>query len=219
MSQGLWIAVAVIAALLVVALLTIGLARYRRRQISLSAGTSTPTIDRSGGYTPSSGITFGQTQAPPDAGADVLSAPAAPKLRADTDTDIQPAEPPAPPPAAPAPPEAIAPVEGRLERLRGRLSRSQTTLGRSMLGLLGGGDLDDDSWDEIEDTLLIADLGPTATASVVAALHARLATSTVRTEDDARAVLRDVLTAELQPGLDRAIRALPYDNHPSVLLV
>ena len=44
-----------------------------------------------------------------------------------------------------------------------------------MLGLLGGGDLDEDSWQDVEDTLLVADLGPVATESVVAQLRSRLA--------------------------------------------
>jgi fused signal recognition particle receptor len=88
-----------------------------------------------------------------------------------------------------------------------------------MLGLLGGGDLDEDSWQDVEDTLLVADLGPTVTDSVVGALRSRLASSTVRTEADARAVLREVLIHELQPELDRSIKALPHGDHPSVLLV
>jgi fused signal recognition particle receptor len=92
-------------------------------------------------------------------------------------------------------------------------------LGRSLLGLLGGGDLDEASWEEVEDTLLIADLGPTVTTSVVTQLRSRLASKDVRTESDAREVLREVLITELQPGLDRSVRALPHDDHPSVLLV
>lgn len=87
-----------------------------------------------------------------------------------------------------------------------------------MLGLLGGGDLDEASWEEVEDTLLIADLGPVVT-SVVEQLRSRLAASPVRTEADARAVLREVLIAELNPGLDRSIKALPHADKPSVLLV
>ena len=62
MPQGLWIAIAVAAALIVIAVLVLGLLRYRRRQISLSAGEQTPTLDRSGGYTASSGITFSRTE-------------------------------------------------------------------------------------------------------------------------------------------------------------
>jgi fused signal recognition particle receptor len=92
-------------------------------------------------------------------------------------------------------------------------------LGRSLLGLLGGGDLDEASWEEVEDTLLIADLGPTVTTSVVTQLRSRLASKDVRTDADAREVLREVLITELQPGLDRSVRALPHDDHPSVLLV
>lgn len=240
-SEGLWIAIAIIAALVVIAALVFGLVRYRRRRISLS---QQPTaLDRSGGYTTSAGITFSQTAPPvqpaeridttglPGVGDDATIPRDAPKR---TVADVQlpepeteaPPAPPAPAEAPPAPPapkapdlEEIAPAEGRLERLRGRLARSQNALGRSMLGLLGGGDLDEESWEEVEETLLVADLGPTATTSVVSRLRSELASKNVQTEAEARAVLRDVLISELQPGLDRSIRALPHADHPSVLLV
>jgi fused signal recognition particle receptor len=237
LPQGLWIAIAVAAALIVIAVLVLGLLRYRRRQISLSAREQTPTLDRSGGYTASSGITFSRTETPdridttglPAVGDDATIPHDAPKRSVsdvqlpEPDTVVPPAEPtrpiePAPAATAPAT-EEIAPPEGRLERLRGRLARSQNALGRSLLGLIGGGDLDEDSWEQIEDTLLIADLGPTVTSSIVAQLRSRFASKDVQTEADARAVLRDVLITELQPGLDRSVRALPHDDHPSVLLV
>jgi fused signal recognition particle receptor len=237
LSEGLWIAIAVAAALIVMAALVLGLIRYRRRQIRLSAPEQTPTLDRSGGYTASSGITFSRTETEdridttglPAVGDDATIPRDAPKRPIsdvqlpEPDTVTPPvAEAPTPLPATePVMPEVeeIAPPEGRLERLRGRLARSQNALGRSLLGLIGGGDLDEASWEEVEDTLLVADLGPTVTASVVAQLRSRLAGKDVRTEADARAVLREVLIGELQPGLDRSVRALPHDDHPSVLLV
>ncbi len=252
MSEGLWIAIAVIA-VLVVAALIVGLVRYRRRQISLRRSSESPTpIDRSGGYTASSGISFTQssatTTAPPAApptidttglpgvGDDAavprdsvkrpiedvrLPEPPVVEEPVARDTGVAPPAPPVEPEPAPAAPdiESIAPPEGRLERLRGRLAKSQNALGRSMLGLLGGGDLDDESWEEVEDTLLIADLGPVVTTSVIEQLRARLASTTVRTEAEARAILRDVLITELNPGLDRSIKALPHADKPSVLLV
>lgn len=220
MSDSLWIAIAVAAALVVIVALVVGLLRYRRRRISLSAARSRPeqeSLDRSGGYAASTGITFSQTATPLPAVGDDATLPRDAPKRTITDVELPQAD------AEPAPdvdlPEDIAPVEGRLERLRGRLAKSQNALGRSMLGLLGGGDLDDDSWEEIEETLLIADLGTVATASVVSGLRTRLASQDVRTEADARAVLREVLIGELQPDLDRSVRALPHDDHPSVLLV
>ncbi|MBX7455627.1 signal recognition particle-docking protein FtsY [Mycolicibacterium sp. 3033] len=264
-SEGLWIAVAVIAVLLLVALV-VGLVRYRKRRISLSARDTATPVDRSGGYKAASGITFSAsapTQAPtetpvprppkaperidttglPAVGDDATIPRDAPKRRISDVRLPDPVTEAPPPPAPPAPPVApptevavpdeppapapevapeidtIAPAEGRLDRLRGRLAKSQNTLGRSMLGLLGGGDLDEDSWEEIEDTLLIADLGPVVTESVVTALRSRMAAANVRTEAHARAVLRDVLITELKTDLDRSIRALPHEDKPSVLLV
>ena len=254
-SIGLWIAIAVVAILVITALI-VGLVRYRRRRISLSSTDTATPVDRSGGYTASSGITFSQstdTVPPPTSRLDTGGLPAvgddatiprdAPKR---TISDVRLPEPEAPSapevvveppeaeaPAAPEPEipepevpeivapqiEPIAPADGRLERLRGRLSKSQSTLGQSMLGLLGGGDLDEDSWEAIEDTLLVADLGPVVTESVITALRARMASASVRTEADAKAVLRDVLIHELHPDLDRSIRALPHADKPSVLLV
>lgn len=259
MSQGLWIAIAVVAALLVITALVLGLLRYRRRRISFSTRPEPGAIDRSGGYTASSGITFSQTTTadrldttglpavgddaaiPRDAPRRTISevelpepAPEAPASQAPAPTPQAPAPEASAPeasapqvPAAPEVPETpatpeieeIAPTEGRLERLRGRLARSQNALGRGVLGLIGGGDLDEDAWQDVEDTLLIADLGPVVAESVISQLRSRLASSDVRTEADAKAVLRDVLIKELQPGMDRSIRALPHADHPSVLLI
>lgn len=252
-SEGLWIAIAVAAALIIITALVIGLVRYRKRRIRLAPTPKPDAIDRSGGYTASSGITFSKsptaepvvdTSGLPAVGDDATIPRDAPKrtisevhlpdpeletvpetepeieVEPELEIEVEPvpeieAEP------APEPPqiEAIEPTEGRLERLRGRLARSQNALGRSMLGLIGGGDLDEDSWQDVEDTLLVADLGPVVTESVVSQLRSRLASGNVRNEADARAVLREVLIRELQPAMDRSIRALPHADHPSVLLV
>ncbi len=261
MSQGLWIAIAVIAVLVIIALV-VGSVLYRRRQVSLRGNTGSaieaPTpVDRSGGYTASSGITFTQSSGPatverppakpprldttglPGVGDDAaiprdslkrpisqVQLPEPELIEEPADLDIPLAAPASDgvvPTVAVAPtaPEidSIAPSAGRLERLRGRLAKSQNAFGRSMLGLLGGGDLDEASWDEVEDTLLVADLGPTATASITEHLRAAMASTSVRNEAQARAVLREVLINELNPGFDRSIRALPHADKPSVLLV
>ena len=118
-----------------------------------------------------------------------------------------------------APREEIEPTAGRLGRLRGRLSRSQGAIGKSMLGLLGAGDLDEESWEEIEDTLVMADLGSTATDAVIERLRTELATNPVRNADEARALLHKVLVEQLHPEFDRSIRALPHADKPAVVLI
>ncbi|MCK0092461.1 signal recognition particle-docking protein FtsY [Rhodococcus sp. F64268] len=168
--------------------------------------------------------------AEPESAPDLAPAPEAAPEPVEPETPVDAVQtPPAPADAVPAPAPAdtatapaldeIEPTSGRLVRLRGRLARSQNAVGKSLLGLLGGGDLDEDSWEEIEDTLLIADLGSATTVKIVDRLREEMAASNVRSEADARAVLRKVLVDELRPDLDRSIRALPHDNHPAVLLV
>ncbi len=125
--------------------------------------------------------------------------------------------------AQPAPQEVqldeIEPAEGRLQRLRGRLSRSQSAIGQSVLGILGAGDLDEDAWEEIEDTLIMADLGAETTMTVVEKLRHRIASEGVESEAHARAMLREVLIEECQPSMERSIRALPHEGKPAVILV
>ncbi|WP_433038825.1 signal recognition particle-docking protein FtsY [Actinomycetospora sp. CA-053990] len=118
-----------------------------------------------------------------------------------------------------APTEEIPSAEGRLERLRGRLGRSRSTLGQGLLGLLGAGDLDEDSWEEVEDTLLMADLGSSTTQEIVAKLRERIASRGVRTPDQARELLREVLIESLGPDMERSVRALSHDGRPAVVLV
>ncbi|WIX78836.1 signal recognition particle-docking protein FtsY [Amycolatopsis carbonis] len=119
--------------------------------------------------------------------------------------------------------EEIDPATGRLERLRGRLSKSRSMFGQSLLGLLGAGDLDEDSWQDVEDSLLIADLGAATTTQIVERLRDELSRRAVRTPAEAREVLREVLTASLSTDGIRAVRALPHEvdgqKQPAVVLV
>jgi fused signal recognition particle receptor len=148
----------------------------------------------------------------------VWSGPPAPVSAPESRNGAPPAAPPAAaPPAAAA--EEIEPAEGRLERLRGRLVRSRTGFGQGLLGLLGAGELDEDSWEDVEAMLLQADLGPEMTMEITQELRTELARRAVRTPDQARKLLRDVLTEALRPELDRSVRALPHDGRPGVLLV
>ncbi|MDA3643487.1 signal recognition particle-docking protein FtsY [Saccharopolyspora indica] len=156
-------------------------------------------------------------------------APEKPEAPAEPEVPAQERVEPVPEPT-PAEPEAaeeieeIEPTAGRLERLRGRLSRSRSTFGQGLLGLLGAGDLDEDSWEEIEDTLLLADLGAATTTEITERLRTEIASRGVRTPEQARALLREVLVDALGPDMERAVRALPHGDpadggKPAVVLV
>lgn len=124
-----------------------------------------------------------------------------------------------PAPPVPEPLDDIAPAAGRMGRLRGRLSRSQNAIGQGLLGILTAGDLDEDAWEEIEDTLISADLGAELTMKVTESLRTKIAERGVSNEAEARAMLRETLIEAGRPELDRSIKAMPVDGKPAVILI
>ncbi|MFQ1001375.1 signal recognition particle-docking protein FtsY [Modestobacter sp. SSW1-42] len=136
------------------------------------------------------------------------------------------AEAPAPPvelpPAQPEPGlvfDTPPPSAGRLVRLRSRLARSQSSLGRGLLTVLSREKLTEDDWEEVEETLLAADVGLAATTQIVQ----RLRTQTLVLATASGTQLRDLvvreLTAVLGPDLDRSLATDRRDGRPAVVLV
>ncbi|MGW3077388.1 signal recognition particle-docking protein FtsY [Kitasatospora sp. NPDC001132] len=120
--------------------------------------------------------------------------------------------------AAPAV-EVPEPTAGRLVRLRSRLSRSQNSLGKGLLSLLSREHLDEDTWEEIEDTLLTADVGVTPTQELVERLRTRVKVLGTRTPDELRALLREELVELIGKDADRTVRSTKHEEGPAVVLV
>ncbi|MFE2430767.1 signal recognition particle-docking protein FtsY [Streptomyces sp. NPDC059373] len=125
--------------------------------------------------------------------------------------------------AAPAAPvlelEQPEPTAGRLIRLRSRLSRSQNTLGKGLLSLLSREHLDEDTWEEIEDTLLTADVGVAPTQELVERLRTRVKVLGTRTPAELRELLREELLALLGTDFDRTLRTESHEEQPAVVMV
>ena len=100
--------------------------------------------------------------------------------------------------------ERPEPVRGRMERLRERLA-SSGSLGRAILGVLSRGQLSAADWEEIEESLLIADLGLEATDTLMEALKRRVAVESVTDEARIRDILREELLALVGPDMDRSL--------------
>ncbi|MGQ0844547.1 MAG: signal recognition particle-docking protein FtsY [Sporichthyaceae bacterium] len=114
-------------------------------------------------------------------------------------------------------PEATA---GRLLRLRSRLARSQGSLGKGLLALLSRDNLDEDTWEEIEETLLLADVGIGPTGEIVERLRTAVRVDGSRTPEAVRALLRAELIAVIGADTDRSLHAVRGGGErPSVTLV
>ena len=121
-------------------------------------------------------------------------------------------------PAAPAL-ETPAPAAGRMTRLRARLARSNTAIGAALLALLSRDKIDELTWEEVEDTLLMADLGVGPTTELVDALRAEVRVNGIASPDQLRSVLTAQLLQQVGPVMDRSLRTARSDGKPAVILV
>ncbi|MFJ3879739.1 signal recognition particle-docking protein FtsY [Streptomyces sp. NPDC090077] len=185
----------------------------KKKQLPPTAPPSTPTITA--------------PPAEPQVGED--SAPTAEEPRRTIEEVVLPeaeaaapeAEAPVAEPEAPAAPEIEVPepTAGRLVRLRARLARSQNSLGKGLLTLLSREHLDEDTWEEIEETLLIADVGVAPTQELVERLRERVKVLGTRTPAELRALLKEELLTLVGTDFDRAVKTESGTDTPGVVMV
>jgi fused signal recognition particle receptor len=131
----------------------------------------------------------------------------------DISAPVQPTAPPA------RPIEKPPPSAGRLARLRGRLARSQSALGSVLLNLLSTSALDEQAWEEIEDTLITADMGIGPARQIVEQLRTEVKVTGTRDPGEIKSLLRADLITEIGPDMDRTLHTKPHGDRPAVLLV
>jgi fused signal recognition particle receptor len=117
------------------------------------------------------------------------------------------------------PVETPLPVAGRLARLRERLVRSNNVMGKGLLALLSSDKIDENVWDEVEETLLLADLGTEPTMQLVDALRERVKVLGTRSPEHVKAMLREELVKVVDPAMDRSLNVQRHDGKPAVMMV
>lgn len=122
--------------------------------------------------------------------------------------------------------EPVPPVEkpegkkGRLQRLRERLSKSGNPFGKALFNILAKDHLSETDWEDVEDTLLLADVGAEASEQLVEQLRtdARVTGETDPTQ--LREALRSELLALVGADVDRSLEAeKPGAKKPSVIIM
>ncbi len=208
MLDQLWQVIALVVAIAVVGVgLVVGLVRGRRGKAPSLPTPGAP----SAGTRPGSGP--GAAGAGGDAGGGVATIDGPPVTTT-------------PGPEVPALPELQTPAHerpdsarGRLVRLRARLARSNSAIGKGLLALLSRGGLDEAAWEDVEDTLLTADLGVEASTELVASLRTKVAVEGTTDEAVVRSWLREDLLRLVDPTMDRQVASTRVGDRPAVILV
>ncbi len=108
----------------------------------------------------------------------------------------------------------------RMQRLKARLSKSGNPFGRALFNILAKDQLSESDWEDVEDTLLLADVGAEASEQLVEELRndARIAGQSDPAE--VRAALKDKLLKLVGTDVDRRLNADKEGaNKPSVIIM
>src|ERR1700733_5151590 len=114
--------------------------------------------------------------------------------------------------------ERPPPSAGRMVRLRARLARSQSSVGSALLNLLSRDRLDDETWDEIEEVLITADVGVVPARLMVDDLRTKVKVLGARGPAEVRELLRAELLGQLGDE-DRSLHVAPHGGMPAVVLM
>lgn len=107
--------------------------------------------------------------------------------------------------------------EGFLKRLRARINRGDTWLTRDLADIATRGKIDEESLDELESLLVMADVGIDTTGRIISDLQRDLARKELNDVDALRAGLRRSLLAVLEP-VQRSLE-IDTQRHPFVILM
>ena len=101
---------------------------------------------------------------------------------------------------------------GFFDKIKQGLSKTAASISNVFTGF---SEIDDDFYDELEESLILADLGMDTTMKAMDGLRAKVKAGHLKTTEEARTALKDVLTEMLQVG----DTALNLSTRPSVVLV
>ena len=101
---------------------------------------------------------------------------------------------------------------GFFDKIKQGLSKTAASISSVFTGF---SEIDDDFYDELEESLILADLGMDTTMKAMESLRAKVRENRLKTTEEARTALREVLVEMLQVGDS----ALNLSTRPSVVLV
>jgi fused signal recognition particle receptor len=102
----------------------------------------------------------------------------------------------------------VEPVVEERPRLRDRLGRTRAALAGAFTGIAGRSTVDDETWEELEEALILADVGVSTATRLVEAVRDRAKAERVTDPGALEGLLRAEVAALLAPG-DRTLRRAP----------
>lgn len=109
-------------------------------------------------------------------------------------------------------------MEQRSAKLRERLGRSQGSLGQVFRKVFSGSQLDDAAWQDLEDTLIMADLGVAAATDIVQNLKNAVRKLGTNSPQELMEIASRELTQLVDGGFDRSLNITGTNANPAIVL-
>ena len=109
-------------------------------------------------------------------------------------------------------------MEQRSAKLRERLGRSQGSLGQVFRKVFSGSQLDDAAWQDLEDTLIMADLGVSSASDIVQNLKNAVKKSGANSPQELLEIASRELTQLVDGGFDRSLNLTGTGSNPAIVL-
>ena len=104
---------------------------------------------------------------------------------------------------------------GFFDKIKAGMTKTREALSNTLGNVFTASEIDDDFFDELEESLILADLGMDTAIRAVSQLRQRIRNDSLKTVEEAREALKDILTDMLSVG----DTALDLSTSPSVVLV
>jgi len=104
---------------------------------------------------------------------------------------------------------------GFFDKIKAGLTKTRDALSESLGTVFMASEIDEDFYDDLEDALILADLGMDTTIRAVTKLRQKVNNENIKTVEKAREALKDILAAMLNVG----DTALNLSTKPAVILV
>ena len=104
---------------------------------------------------------------------------------------------------------------GFFDRIKSGLTKTRKAMASSLGSVFSFSEIDDDFYDELEECLILGDLGVNTAVKAVDALRARVKADCLKTAEEVKAALREILTGMLEVG----DLNLNLETQPSIILM
>ena len=104
---------------------------------------------------------------------------------------------------------------GFFDKIKQGLSKTRDALSNTLSNVFTGSEIDDDFYDELEESLILADLGVETSVKATEMLRKKVKEDRLKTTDEAKTALKTILVQMLSQGDN----ALNLSTKPAVVLV